>query len=217
MSPDRLKRVCQAVAESQGDNAGVENNSIGLQTDVAVIFEQHPKQAGKPYCVWYGRVQRMFKKIGKKKIEYKKPVSLLSKPKDVMLKLHYYSHSSRGVFKYDHHDDNLISLECVISTVFLKWDEEGDTYAMDSHDLKVVEDALASCNQLGRIVGINPRTPEMQQRHIVEAVCGRRINECTGEVEYSLKWKDADEPSWEEESNCSCQMLIRQFDASLRE
>ena len=89
MSPDRLKRVCQAVAETQGDSLGVEDNSVGLQSDVAVIFEAHPKRADKHYCVWYGRVQRMFKLISKKKkIEYKKPMSLLSKPKDVMSKLH---------------------------------------------------------------------------------------------------------------------------------
>ena len=37
------------------------------------------------------------------------------------------------------------------------------------------------------------------------------------QVEYELKWKDADGLSWEEESNCSCQTLIREFDARLRE
>ena len=195
-----------------------ESHSVGLQTDVAVIFEEQTVQAGKHYCVWYGRVQRMFKLNGKKKkIEYKKPVSLLSKPKDVMLKLHYYSCSQGNTFKYDHHDDNLISLECVISTVFFTHNSSAGTYTMDNHDLTVVGDALKSCNQLGRIVGIDPRTPDMQRRHVVEAVCGRRINEHTGEVEYNLKWKDTTEPSWERESNCSCRTLIREFDASLRE
>ena len=65
--------------------------------------------------------------------------------------------------------------------------------------------------------GSFPRTPDMQRRHVVEAVCGRRISRQTGEVEYSLKWKDAAEPSWERESNCSCRTLIRELDARLSE
>jgi len=121
------------------------------------------------------------------------------------------------VFKYNHHDDTPVSLECVISTVSFKFEKTNLTYAIDSHDFRVVKDALASCNQLGRVVGINPSTPDMQQRHVVEAVCGRRINGHTGDVEYSLKWKDSEELSWEKEANCSCRVLIREFDASLRE
>jgi len=218
MSPDRLLRVCQAVSESQ-EGACVESNAVGLQTDVAVIFESSAAHQGK-YCVWYGRVQRMFKFNAKRKTEYKRPVSLITKPKNLMLKMHWYSPTSArsgAVFKYNHHDDTPVSLECVISTVSFKFEKTNLTYAIDSHDFRVVKDALASCNQLGRVVGINPSTPDMQQRHVVEAVCGRRINGHTGDVEYSLKWKDSEELSWEKEANCSCRVLIREFDASLRE
>ena len=35
MSPDRLMRVCQAVAETQGDSVVAERHFVGLQTDVA--------------------------------------------------------------------------------------------------------------------------------------------------------------------------------------
>ena len=86
MSPDRLLRVCQAVSESQ-ECACVESNAVGLQTDVAVIFESSAAHQGK-YCVWYGRVQWILKTRGKRKTEYKRSVSLITKPKNLMLKMH---------------------------------------------------------------------------------------------------------------------------------
>ena len=153
VSSDRLMRMCQIKAEERA--VSTEDNTVGLQSDVAVIFEV---EDGK-YCVWYRRVQRMFRQYSKRKTEYTQPVSLTNKPPKVMLRLHYYSKTSkRGnrTFKYDHHDDQPVSLESIICSVSFTFTKSTLTYELDAHDKGAVADALKTCNRLGRIVGVEP-------------------------------------------------------------
>ena len=211
VTSDRLMRMCQIKAEEQAKST--EGNTAGLQSDVAVIFE-----AGNgKYCVWYGRVQRMFRQYQRRKTEYTRPVSLTNKLPKVMLRLHYYSLTSkRGArtFKYDHHDDQPVSLESVICTVSFTFSQATMTYELDAHDKGVVADALKTCNRLGRVVGTQPNVMSDNEQHVVDAVCGKRERVGAPGIEYHLLWSDKSK-SWEIEANCLCKALIREYEASL--
>ena len=133
-----------------------------------------------------------------------------------MLRLHYYSKTSkRGnrTLKYDHHDDQPVSLESIICSVSFTFTKSTLTYELDAHDKGVVADALKTCNRLGRIVGVEPNVMGTNERHAVNAVCDRRVG-AGGKFEYQLLWGDKSK-SWEVETNCSCKALIREYEASL--
>jgi hypothetical protein len=69
-----------------------ERRMLGLQGDFAMIFENSSENrtSQQPYHFWLGKVQRLIKLAGRRRVEYREPVDLDSYEGTIVVVAHWY-------------------------------------------------------------------------------------------------------------------------------
>jgi hypothetical protein len=147
VSPDRLQRyAAKCHGETSDPTAGVPGPDLGESTlqlfgDVAVQFEDAKK---KPKGWWkVGSVQRIIKGYESGKGEWRNPVDLTNKPKNVTIELIWYDVKQGGgglAFTKDPSDTHQVSLDAVECALKLSFDSATEVFTMNRHNHTWLQD-----------------------------------------------------------------------------
>ena len=109
---------------------------------------------------WVGRVQSMRWHNGKQFGVLRQAVDLLAWMKElgwrnpnnpyIEVMLQYYrKHPGRNKFKYDHTDSKQIAIDCIISTIIMRYNSTNEVYTLDRNDLVVHVQVCDRTNYIG--------------------------------------------------------------------
>jgi hypothetical protein len=132
-----------------------EKRMLGLQSDFAMVFEASDagdSACARPYTYWLGRVERMIKVVGRRKVEYREPVDLDKVDGTILVVAHWYKECDgrSDVYTFTQPDHKCYDLQHVLAPVHLTSDktpaDDGSVlfeYFLSEADKAVLDAAVA--------------------------------------------------------------------------